>query len=162
MRGLRAFAFFCEDVRRENGGRETLIGILPDTVQVPRFPWVVRRITIHFRIRIQADFDCDRAVMIDVESENADIEAVKREPAPMELVRRTVERARNRGLPYGTLIGRVEMNEPLEFPQPAKLTVVLKCGDEKEECGLLNIVERTTPGPSDQSSGQPHPSAPAS
>jgi hypothetical protein len=35
------------------------------------------------------------------------------------------------------------MNEPLEIPEPVTLFAVLKYGDEKEVCGILNVMERS-------------------
>jgi hypothetical protein len=142
MRGLSAHAFFCEDIRREVGGRETVIGIMPDTVQVPRFPWTMRRLAVHFRIKLSVDFICEKPILVDVESPEADIEPKERGPAPKDLIERTIERAKERGLPYGTILGRVELTEPLEFTGPTTLFTVLKYGDEREICGVLNLIER--------------------
>ena len=98
MLGLSASALFCEDIRREGGGRETIIGMMPDTIQISSFPWSIRRITVHFRIKIQADFVCEKPIIMDIESEVAEIEHVKkRDPAPPELIERTIARAKARG-----------------------------------------------------------------
>jgi hypothetical protein len=144
MIGLSASALFCEDIRREGGGRETIIGMMPETIQVSSFPWSIRRVTVHFRIKIQADFVCEKPIQMDIESDSVEIEDTKRDPAPLELIERTIARAKDRGLPYGTIVGRIQMNEPLEFPEPITLFAVLKYGDEKEICGILNVMEKST------------------
>jgi hypothetical protein len=143
MRGLSAYALFCEDVRRESDGKYTIIGGLPDTLRLPRFPWTMHRITVHFRIKIDADFVCDKPLTMELESRDAEILEDRREPAPADLIERTIARAKERGLPYGSIMGRMELSEPLEFPAATTLFAVLKYGDEREICGVLNLVERT-------------------
>ena len=56
------------------------------------------------------------------------------------------------------------MNEPLEIPGPVTLFAVLKYGDEKEVCGILNVMEKSTDAStsSQQPSEQSPPVVPGS
>jgi hypothetical protein len=48
---------FCEDIREEKGGTDTLVGILPDNVGVPSFPGGFPRLSIYVRVILPLDFE---------------------------------------------------------------------------------------------------------
>src|SRR5688572_15722901 len=52
---IQAIGFFCEDIRDEKSGQDTLIGILPDHLAVPAFPGMLPKLGIYVRIHLSLD-----------------------------------------------------------------------------------------------------------
>lgn len=143
MKDVSAFAIFCEDIRRELGGRSTIIGIYPDSIDVPSFPGALRRLAVFFRVRFSVDGNFDEPISVDLEIDGGMVEHVSPQPVRQDMVKQAVEKARQRGLPYTSITARVQIEEPVAVPGPCVIRAVLKKGDETELCGLLNI--RATP-----------------
>jgi hypothetical protein len=141
MNGITAFAFFCEDVRRESGGKITIIGMMQDTLQLPEIPGEIRRLTVYARIRLDVDKTFDKPISLEMEVSDGSISNETKEPIPPDLLERTIKRAKQRGLPYATIVGRVELQEPLRIGSPLKMFAVLKYGEERTTCGILNLIE---------------------
>lgn len=54
MQSPSVTCLFCEDLREEKSGQDTLIGILPDNVAVPAFPGAMPKLAIYVRIHLDA------------------------------------------------------------------------------------------------------------
>ena len=74
MKGITATALFCEDARRESGGRFTLIGVMSDVAQVSEFPGALKRLTVHFRIRLDVKRKYPKPLVIDIEVPEGEVE----------------------------------------------------------------------------------------
>ncbi|WP_315775098.1 MULTISPECIES: DUF6941 family protein [unclassified Bradyrhizobium] len=144
IEGISAFALFCEDVRKEAAGRTTIIGMMGDTIHVPDFPSVFPRVTCYFRVKFDVNGNYDKPLVMDLEASETNIVQEIKRAAPRDLIDRAIANARNRGLIYGSISGRVRMDEPLEFPKPTVIYAVLRYGDEKMICGVLNVARPST------------------
>jgi hypothetical protein len=51
MSGIGGFALFCEDIREEVGGTETLVGVLGGGVLLPELPFKFSKLGIYVRIQ---------------------------------------------------------------------------------------------------------------
>jgi hypothetical protein len=153
MNGVRAFACFCEDVRRESAGKDTIIGLMTDTRIVPSFPWSFRRMAVYFQIKLDVDKSYDQPLLMDLESSESELEHADRSPAPLDMIERAIAKAKQRGLPFATITGRVQFKEPMLVPEKAKIYAVLKYGEERDICAVLNVIER----PKDDSTASSRP-----
>ena len=61
------FALFCDDVRLELGGTQSIIGVLQDAVLVEEFPLTIPRLSVFFYLHL-FDSDLDQ---VTVELQNA-------------------------------------------------------------------------------------------
>ncbi|MGQ3299657.1 hypothetical protein [Reyranella sp.] len=52
-----ALALFCDSIRREIGGIDSLVGILPDSVALEEIPGMVPRIAFYLRLQIDPKID---------------------------------------------------------------------------------------------------------
>lgn len=52
---LSVMALFCEDIREEVGGTFTLVGIMPDNLNVLTLPGFIPKLCIYIRIQYQPD-----------------------------------------------------------------------------------------------------------
>jgi hypothetical protein len=83
----------------------------------------------------------DKPISLEMELSDGVVIDESREPMPAEMISRTLARAEERGLPFATVVGRMQVEEPVQIPSPQKMTAFLKYGDEREICGFLNIME---------------------
>ncbi|WP_430650200.1 DUF6941 family protein [Bradyrhizobium lablabi] len=156
MKGISAVGIFCEDIRREGPGKDTIIGAMSDTIRVPSFPGALRRLAIYYRIRLSVDGRFTKPIKVDLDVQNDHVVVDNKSPGPIphDVIERSIANAKKNGVPFATIIARTELAEPVEFPGPTKLVAVLRYGDQKEVCGILNVIER----PKDASSASPPPS----
>jgi hypothetical protein len=152
MEGISAVALFCEDIRRETTGRTTIIGMMADTSLVPEFPWTYRRLAVYLRVRFDVHGTYDKPLLMGLEATEADIENKTTEAAPQDAINRAILNARKRGLPYATISGRIQIEEPVVIPAPVIFRAVLRYGDEKIICGILNVTGRSALPASDRPS----------
>lgn len=57
MIGISGFALFCEDIRNESGGSDSLIGVMPQGIIVPSFPFTAHKIGIYARLQVSRHWD---------------------------------------------------------------------------------------------------------
>jgi hypothetical protein len=164
MDGISAFAFFCEDVRREASGKETLIGVSADIMRFSKFPSKVRRLQVYYRIRFEVGREYNQLIVPTLELDGKLIEAASpAEPFPLDMIRNSVANAAKRKVPYVTAAGRVLLNEPFLINEPCKISAFLNIGDQKLLCGALTFdVRPTTSSASQQPPEQSPLDAPAS
>jgi hypothetical protein len=142
MEGISAFALFCEDVRREASGKETLIGVMADVMTFPAFPARVRRIQVYFRIRFEVGKKYNQIIVPTLEWDGKPVDRDSPEPLPVEMIERSLIGAEKRKLSYATAAIRVRLDEPLPVQSPGKILAILNIGDEKMLCGALTFAER--------------------
>jgi len=51
---ISAITLFCEDIRHERNGIESLVGLLPDNISLPEFPSTIAKLGIYTRITFSA------------------------------------------------------------------------------------------------------------
>lgn len=57
MIDISGFALFCEDIRDEAGGSDSLIGVMPQGIIVPTFPFTAHKIGIYARLQVSRHWD---------------------------------------------------------------------------------------------------------
>lgn len=55
MQAVSAVCIFCEDIRQERSGQDTLVGTLPDTVEMSALPINFPKFAIYLRIHLDVD-----------------------------------------------------------------------------------------------------------
>jgi hypothetical protein len=147
MNGISAFAFFCEDIRREASGKETFIGVMADVMTFPAFPAHVRRLQVYFRMRFDVGWSYDQNITpaLELDGNIVEAEGTKTDPIPLNMIKQSIIRAEKRKLPFITIGGRVRLKEPFPVQSPGQLLAILNVGDEKRLCGALAFSQRPTP-----------------
>jgi hypothetical protein len=56
MNDISIVALFCSDVRQEKGGTETIVGVLPDNVNLPSIPGPFAQICVYVRMHMRPSF----------------------------------------------------------------------------------------------------------
>lgn len=150
---VNIMALFCEDIREENGGVFTLVGILPDNVNIsavnadqstiPKIPSSIRvlgKLCIWIRINFAPDYEVGEALirMVTGDGEQHNLGSVRK--ATIDEAR---EKAKARGNLLAGVISRVVLGN-FDFSKaigPLKLEVDLN--DETYLAGTLNIQFRS-------------------
>ena len=68
-----AITLFCDDIREEHMGMITLVGVYPNNVNVPSFPFVLPKLGIYTRILIDVN-DALRKITIHISAPDGKIE----------------------------------------------------------------------------------------
>ena len=148
MQHINCLALFCEDIREESNGVFTIIGIVPDNVNVATMPvgpsgqpqpdpsikmW--SKLCVFVRINFDPNYEIEEARM----------RLVPPKGPPMELGsidRKIIDRSRAEALSKGNLLAGIVMRATLVgFPIPTNgmLKLELVFADESQVIGALNF-----------------------
>jgi hypothetical protein len=131
-----AIGFFCEDIRQETNGVETIIGVMPDNVAVEG-AGIMPKLGMYVRIHVTPD--------IDVQGISASVDFFDGEHRQLigafsrDQIETEKENARNSG---SSLIGFIIRGLLTPFPVPHLGPVRLKAkvGEEEIICGGIKFV----------------------
>jgi len=141
MATIQVGGFFCEDIREEKSGQDTIVGILPDNMFVATFPSVTPRVGIYLRVhfnplkppkKITAKFTAPWG------------ESFAIGLAEKEIIDVAVAQAKERSLPLTGVILKAMM-VPFKMQQAGlALATVSVDGGKDVVCAMLNLIEGTT------------------
>jgi hypothetical protein len=134
---MRPFSFigiFCEDVREEVGGTHTIIGVLPDSVNIGGTPGMLPKLGVY--IRIQLDQDANPKIL------KAHIRipggAIFQVADFGELISVTKEQAEATNIPFAGLIAKGTFT-PLPINQSGRIEAIVEVDGTEYVCGVLNL-----------------------
>ena len=138
MPDISAIGIFCEDIREEKNGQITLVGILPDGLNVSggEGTLMLAKLCLYVRVHV-APPDSDagsvsaRIIMPDGS------ELVKNEVKP-ERIRNARDKVLKSGAPILGLILRFAVS-PLPIATPGRILAEVTVGQNKSICGSLAI-----------------------
>ncbi|MBR1148370.1 DUF6941 family protein [Bradyrhizobium sp. AUGA SZCCT0431] len=155
MKGISCFAFFCEDVRREASGKETVIGVAADVMTFRAFPVKVRRLQVYYRMRFEVGQAYSQIIIPSVEIDGKPVETASSISAlPLKMINDALSRAEHRGHPYISSAALVQFAEPFPVQVPCQMLAFLNIGEERILCGALTLALK----PSPETNASPHPS----
>jgi hypothetical protein len=117
MNNISAIAVFCSDVRQERGGTETIVGVFPDSVNVPKIPGAFAQMYVYVRMHMLSSFRPSSIVTKLLLPDGTELERSQIEP---ELIERTREKAIASNSPYMGLIAKFAM-APMHIAQEGRL-----------------------------------------
>jgi hypothetical protein len=137
MRDTRVIALFCEDIREERSGQDTLIGIMPDNINMGRYPSAVPKLGLYIRAHIDPD-NPPSQIVAKLKTSWAESEIGR---AEKELIELAAEQSKQKGIPLAGVILKAII-APFQLKQPglALLTVSID-GGEDAPCAVLNFLE---------------------
>lgn len=132
--GINAVALFADDSREEVSGKESLIGIYPDSVEVPAIPGAIPKLVIYFRVHIpiEAKFNLISAKLRRPDGEENSLGEVTWE--------NIVEPRQQSIKAGGTMVGLVlkAMISPFVFKEEGRFRAVVDIDGEEVICGSLD------------------------
>jgi hypothetical protein len=132
---LSAVALFCDDIREERLGTLTLVGVMPDNVEVPAFPGALAKVGIYVRIHLDPNTDPGAIELLLTFTDGVQHKIGE---LPKELVDKSRADALAGGNPIAGLIANLSAS-PFPVPQAGRALVSLKYGDETQVVGGLNF-----------------------
>lgn len=132
-----AIALFCEDIREEKSGAETLIGLFPDNVLVPTIPSALPRLSIYIRYHGLTGSP-PKSLEFSLIAPWTDKALIKYE-VPNHVIEKGVLESKDGRLPMFGLISRLQtQNWLIEAPGLVLLKVLID-GHHEMICGQMNI-----------------------
>lgn len=130
-----AIGMFCEDVRDEASGAQTIVGILPDNVNLPKVPALIPRLNLYLRLLLDPDAPPE-PIMVALSFPNTETKEFPLLDAAG--VTEACAQAKGTGMPYAGIVSRLVMGN---FPvsQPGRLTATVAMQGGKYICAALNI-----------------------
>lgn len=133
MEDISIIALFCSDARREVGGTETLVGVLPDTIKLPRLPGAFAQICIYVRMHLQPNF---RAKEIITRVEMPDGSVFDKSAMSADLLESTIAKLQS-GVPYSGMIVKFVV-APFQIAQEGRVQVIVAIDGRDHLVGALN------------------------
>jgi hypothetical protein len=126
---------FCEDIREEQSGIETLVGILPDNISVPSVPGMMPKLCVYVRINFPPSFQMQPGTIVLRFPDGVE--------APVgDLSDELIATARENTIAEGGLLAGIKSRATLSgltFKEAGRLHLIAKLGDKEYLCGSLNI-----------------------
>lgn len=152
---MQVIGLFCDDVRREIGGTDTVVGILPDNINVPNKGGALPRLAVYIRVLFEPDEPIGKisAVLKTPTGETVNLGFVSEQ-----LAQEAAAGARENDLPIAGIILRAVMT-PFPIPEIGKFEAVVIHNDQNHTCAVLNI-RLNDPNASGQPAAQSQPASP--
>jgi hypothetical protein len=146
MQPISVICLFCEDIRQEHNDVITVVGILPDNMNIIAVPAVLPKLGIYVRINIPpADDPGPISLAVSMPGVETDIPVGNIDQSLIEKVRKDAEAV---GSPIAGVVSRI-MFSPFEIRAPGRIKLLANIRGEPVVCGSLNIVlTAPTPTPS--------------
>jgi hypothetical protein len=131
-----AIAIFCEDIREEKSGQETIVGIFPDNLNVSSVPGMLPKLGIYVRFHLNAAYEF-RAIRTKLRVPGAD--DIPLGTWEEGLVAEVRENALSNGMPFAGLISKT-LFAPFPVTAAGRLELVAEIDGADHICGALNVV----------------------
>src|SRR5437870_1805794 len=118
MRPVTAIALFCEDIRAEVLGTDSLVGVLPDNLAIGPTPGFLPKLAIYLRLQIYDETQVQTIKGKVILPGGQEIEL-----ATFENIQDTKKKALENGMPYAGLVGKAVMS-PVPIEQYGRIEVV--------------------------------------
>jgi hypothetical protein len=136
MNDISAVALFCSDVREEKGNTVTIVGVLPDNLNVPKLPGALPKLCVYVRIHVVVDCDpgalYSRLVMDGKEIGRIDVQST--------VVATVRAKSKASGKAYAGLISTFVM-APLAIAKPGLMEALVTARGNEIVAGSLYINE---------------------
>jgi hypothetical protein len=141
MLPFTATAFFCEDIRHEQGDTNSLVGIMPDNISgAPEYPALLPKLGIYVRINFDPNDDPGsiEMVLVRANGEEQRISKIQRQ-----LIEKTIGEAKRDGNPVAGIITRAII-APFPITEAGRMRVFARLPKGDVLAGSLNVLPATS------------------
>jgi hypothetical protein len=135
---LQVVGLFCEDIREEKSGQDTIIGIFPDNLQVAQTPGMIPKLGVYIRFLLDLD-TAVRNIGLRLTSPGG-------QEMPLGDLDHLIEQAKtesaSKEMPYAGLIAKAVIT-PFPIFAPGKIAIIVRVDGVDRVCGALNVVSST-------------------
>jgi hypothetical protein len=155
---VRGLALFCEDIREEVSGQNTLVGIMADNIAVPSTPVMLARLGIYTRVYFHISNPPEAVSAI---AEMPSGEKFELGGASAELVKASFDAAKSNNAQVAGIILK-GLFSPLPILGLGAINAIVSIGGRQHILGTLNVIIDPAASASPPPSLQSQPAAPAS
>ena len=128
-------SLFCDDIREEKSGADILVGIYPDKVNVPSFPFAFPKFGIYTRINIDvADSPGEITVRISTPKEDDALFSGFSE----DFISKAQADSKRNGSPMTGLIAKI-IGSPFNIKEPGQVKVIITIQGVEYVGAVLNV-----------------------
>lgn len=135
MQAPQVISLFCDDIRQEKRGTDILVGIYPDNLNVPSFPFTLPKLAIYTRIHFDPTSELGK-ITIFLRHDSGD-ELVLTELDP-QLIQKTKADALAKEAPLAGLISRTVFTT-FHIKEAGRTRVMVKINDQEYLSATLNV-----------------------
>ena len=153
-----AIGLFCEDVRDEVAGTQSIVGILPDNMAIPSVPVALPRLVLYLRLMLDPASD-PGAISASLDFPNGETRQVVSIDA--DATEDACKAARESGAPYAGMVTVVAMQQ-FTVIAAGRLVAMVRIGGQERVCAALNfqVLPASSTAPLPQSADAPRPKGP--
>jgi hypothetical protein len=130
---------FCEDIREEKSGQDTIVGVLPDNFAVPSTPVLLPKLAVYFRANWDpSNLPSNVSLKLEVPNQ-PDINLGNMHS---EIIEKGKQEADVKGMPFVGLVFKGIIS-PFRIQSFGKIVAIVTVDGEDSVCGALNIIEAT-------------------
>lgn len=144
MSTFSSVALFCEDIREEKSGQDTIVGTLPDTLQIsgpppptPDAKAMLPKMGVYLRINFNTDGDKPKDVSAKVLNTNNDI--ITQSSWDSSVIDKAFADAKTNQIPLVGLLLKIVAG-PFAIAGSGKITAIATIDGEDRVAGVLNLI----------------------
>lgn len=132
---INCTALFCESIREEKSGQDTIVGILPDNIAVPSFPGIFASLSVYVRITFEPT---EKPASLAIELLNVDDTQLADLIFDQSLIDNATSDTLKEGNPFVSLIGRMGVGN-IPIPAPGRMRLYSVLSGERRLIAALNV-----------------------
>jgi hypothetical protein len=132
---IRCWTLFCEDIREEKGGTDSLVGVLLDNIEVPVIPTALPKLGMYTRLGFSLSAAPDNTLVLLRYPDGREQQLAE---FSKERIEKEIEKAKTSGAPFAGFVSRGRA-VPFPIAQTGRLLVVVKSSDTEIVSGHLNV-----------------------
>jgi hypothetical protein len=130
---------FCEDIREEKSGQDTIIGVFPDNFAVTSVPVLIPKLALYIRLNFDAP-NLPTNISLQLTMDNK--EDISLGNMPLEIIEKGKTEADTNEMPFVGLIFK-GIIAPFQIQSFGKIMAIVTVDGKDNICGALNIVRAT-------------------
>jgi hypothetical protein len=146
--------FFCDDIREEKSGQDTVVGILADNFKVPSAPGMMGKLGIYVRMHFDVTSEAKK-LQLRIKIPGATDLVLG--PPDEQLIENSIQEAKIRNFPFAGVILRAVIS-PFHIREFGTIVAIIKVDDTDYPCAVLNVIPNQT-NASQPPSSQSQPAA---
>jgi hypothetical protein len=136
MQPFSVVGLFCEDIREEKSGQETLVGVMPHNLSFPSVPGVLPKLSLYIRINFDPNSDPGE---IDTKIVMPDQQSIDLGIVDRGVIEDAKKEAQEQGKPIAGVIATSTI-APFTITELGMIRAIVTIQGEEHLCALLRII----------------------
>ena len=132
-----AIALFCEDIRLEASGQNSIVGILPDNVNVLKIPEVIPKLGVYVRIHL---FNYDDPPSILFRLVGDEEQEFLKNYVEDHITEKAISESRQSNIGYAGIVSHV-LASPFQIQQTGLIRALVAVDGDEQLAGAIRIIK---------------------